>query len=132
MFAFTSISIDSDCCQIYNICGEHFSKDIIFNEDGKVVTTKFNFLHLAMKVENDYIKQLKQVQHLCDQYSSQLTTYPDDDDDDDDDDIDDVIILNFMKDDDMLEPFKFKEVRRNSEKHAPTVFAYSAYYIYTD
>jgi len=43
MKLFTKIKIDSDCCQKYGICGEQFSLDIIFDDEGKVETTRFRF-----------------------------------------------------------------------------------------
>jgi len=45
MREFIKIEIDSDCCQKYGICGEQYSLDIIFNDEGKVETTRFRFMH---------------------------------------------------------------------------------------
>lgn len=43
MKMFTQIEVDSNCCQKYGICGEQYSLDIIFNDEGKVETTRFRF-----------------------------------------------------------------------------------------
>ena len=45
MRKFVTIEIDSDCCQKYGICGEQYSLDIVFNDQGKVSTTRFRFMH---------------------------------------------------------------------------------------
>ena len=47
--AFTQIKVTSECCQKYGICGEQYSLDIVFNDEGKVQTTRFRFMHKPMK-----------------------------------------------------------------------------------
>ena len=47
--AFTQIKVDSQCCQKYGICGEQFSLDIVFNDQGKVETPRFRFMHKPLK-----------------------------------------------------------------------------------
>lgn len=49
MRAFIKIGIDSKCCQMYGICGEQYSLDIVFNDLGKVETTRFRFMHQPLK-----------------------------------------------------------------------------------
>lgn len=50
MKLFTQIKVDSPCCQKYGICGEQYSLDIIFNDEGKVITTRFRFQHQPLKL----------------------------------------------------------------------------------
>ena len=49
MRQFIKIEIDSDCCQKYGICGEQYSLDIVFNDQGQVETTRFRFMHQPLK-----------------------------------------------------------------------------------
>ena len=43
MAAFVQIKIESECCQSYGICGEQYSLDVIFDDTGRVTTTRFRF-----------------------------------------------------------------------------------------
>lgn len=43
MAEFVNIKVDSDCCQSYGICGEQFSLDVIFDDDGHVSATRFRW-----------------------------------------------------------------------------------------
>ena len=45
MREFIKIPINSDCCQKYGICGEQYSLDVVFNDEGKVETSRFRFMH---------------------------------------------------------------------------------------
>jgi len=45
MQSFVKISIESDCCTLYGVCGETYSLDIIFDDYGKVTSTRFRFQH---------------------------------------------------------------------------------------
>lgn len=40
---FVKIKVNSKCCQAYGICGEQFSTDIVFDDDGSVTATRFRF-----------------------------------------------------------------------------------------
>lgn len=40
---FLDISIESDCCTVYGICGEQFGQDISFDALDKVTATKMRF-----------------------------------------------------------------------------------------
>ena len=43
MKEFVKVKVESPCCQGFGICGEQFSADIIFNDDGIVIATRFRF-----------------------------------------------------------------------------------------
>lgn len=43
MSLFVNIKIESECCQSYGVCGEQYSLDVIFNDEGKVTTSRFRF-----------------------------------------------------------------------------------------
>ena len=43
MKQFVNIKIESDCCQMYGICGEQFSLDIIFDDLDRVEATRFRW-----------------------------------------------------------------------------------------
>ena len=45
MAQFVQIKIESPCCQSYGICGEQYSLDVIFDDTGRVSTTRFRFQH---------------------------------------------------------------------------------------
>ena len=83
MALFVKIKIESPCCQSYGICGEQYSLDVIFDDTGRVSTSRFRFQHQVMKTQEDYIRGLVETRKACDQYAANLTTYPDTDDDDD-------------------------------------------------
>lgn len=72
MRQFIKIPINSDCCQMYGICGEQYSLDITFNDDGKVETTRFRFMHQPMKSQQDYIDGLVETRRATDKYAPGL------------------------------------------------------------
>lgn len=72
MRQFIKIPINSDCCQMYGICGEQYSLDIAFNDDGKVETTRFRFMHQPMKSQQDYIDGLVETRRATDKYAPGL------------------------------------------------------------
>ena len=78
MARFVQIRVESDCCQSYGICGEQYSQDVIFNDEGRVTTTRFRYQHQVQKTQEDYIKGLVETRKACDLYSDDLTTYPKD------------------------------------------------------
>lgn len=53
---FLSISIDSPCCQSFGICGEQYNKDLIFDDDGKLVSTRLRVMHTPLRNSYDYIR----------------------------------------------------------------------------
>lgn len=61
------------------MCGEQYSLDVIFDDTGRVSTTRFRFQHVTMKTQEDYIRGLVETRKACDQYGDLLTTYPDSD-----------------------------------------------------
>ena len=77
MAIFVTIQVESDCCQSYGICGEQYSQDVIFDDTGRVTTSRFRFQHTVQKTQEDYIKGLVETRKACDQYAPQLTTYSD-------------------------------------------------------
>ena len=77
MARFVQIKVESECCQSYGICGEQYSQDVIFDDAGRVTTTRFRYQHQVQKTQEDYIKGLVETRKACDMYSSNLTTYPD-------------------------------------------------------
>ena len=73
MSEFIKIEIDSDCCQKYGICGEQYSLDIIFNDEGKVETTRFRFMHQPLKSQEDYIAALVETRKTTDIMTKRLS-----------------------------------------------------------
>lgn len=73
MREFVKVGIDTDCCQMYGICGEQYSLDIVFNEEGKVETTRFRFMHQPLKSQKDFINALVETRRATDLYSKKLT-----------------------------------------------------------
>ena len=66
MALFVKLLIDSPCCQSYGICGEQYSLDVIFDDTGRVSTSRFRFQHQVMKTQEDYIKGLVETRKACD------------------------------------------------------------------
>lgn len=58
MTRFVQILNNSTCCQKFGICGERYNLDIIFNDSGKVTTTRLRFQHQVQKTQQDYIDGL--------------------------------------------------------------------------
>ena len=72
MREFIKIPINSDCCQKYGICGEQYSLDVVFNDDGQVETSRFRFMHQPLKSQQDYIDGLVETRRATDKYSDGL------------------------------------------------------------
>lgn len=70
---FTEIPIDGNCCQMYGICGEQYSLDVVFDDEGKVETTRFRFQHQPLKSQEDYIAGLVETRKATDLFASKLT-----------------------------------------------------------
>jgi len=141
MARFVEIKVESDCCQSYGICGEQYSQDVIFNNDGRVTTTRFRFQHTTMKTQEDYIRGLVETRRACDLYTSNLTTYPDNLIDNDDFDsprravsMDAPEPASFMRRATDAMGLTDPQVLKAQEKEdePPTVFSYSLYYVYYD
>lgn len=73
MRQFVNLKIEGDCCQLYGICGEQYSLDIIFDDYGVVRASRFRFQHQTMKTQEDYIRGVLQTRRACDQFASLLT-----------------------------------------------------------
>ena len=102
MSKFVNIKIDSDWCQFYGIWGEQYIGDIVFNDDGKVVSTRFRFQHTMTKTDDDYTRALVETRRVSDQFASSLHT------------------LDGIQDDE------------DSSSEVKPVFAYSLFYVYYD
>lgn len=74
---FTQIKVASQCCQKYGICGEQYSLDIVFNDEGKVETTRFRFMHKPLKSQADYIAGLVETRKATDIFATRLTQLKD-------------------------------------------------------
>lgn len=53
---FMAVEIGSLCCQTYGICGEQYNKDISFNDDGTIRSSRLRFMHKPCRNSSDYIK----------------------------------------------------------------------------
>jgi len=69
--------VASQCCQKYGICGEQYSLDIVFNDEGKVETTRFRFMHKPLKSQEDYIAGLVETRKATDIFATRLTQLKD-------------------------------------------------------
>lgn len=72
MKEFVKIEIDSNCCQKYGICGEQYSLDVVFDDFGRVKTSRFRFQHQPLKYQKDYIAALVETRKATDIYSEKL------------------------------------------------------------
>lgn len=102
MNKFVQIKIESDCCQNYGICGEQYIGDIVFNDDGKVVSTRFRFQHTMTYTDDDYTRALVETRKVSDEFASKLHILEDIEDDED------------------------------TNGKVKSVFAYSLFYVYYD
>ena len=140
MQLFVNLKIDGECCQSYGICGEQFSLDVIFDDLGVVRASRYRFQHQVQKTQEDYIKGLVETRKVCDDYSKNLTTYPDTGEivtgqwDFPDMQMDYKPQRTYLQQlsDAMgiTQPISFKGEEKETE--APTAFAYSLYYVYYD
>lgn len=74
MSKFVQIKIDSDCCQQYGICGEQYVGDVVFNKDGKVISTRFRFQHTMTYTDDDYTRALVETRKVSDTFATRLHT----------------------------------------------------------
>lgn len=139
MRLFTQIEVDSTCCQKYGICGEQYSLDIIFDDEGKVEATRFRFQHQPMRYQVDYINALVETRKSTDVFTKRLkslnsTTSV-------------TMQVKHEKQKSMLQKFKEGVSNRlginlattlgddesdTDETTPPTVFCYSLIYVYYD
>jgi len=139
MANFVQIKIESECCQSYGICGEQYSLDVIFDDAGKVTSSRFRFQHTVQKTQEDYIRGLVETRRACDDFAQNLTTYPVTDEENlanerlavqmDAPQPQSYLrrLTNYMG---VTEPQMLKAQVKEDE--APTAFSYSLYYVYYD
>lgn len=72
MKMFVQIQIESDCCQKYGICGEQYSLDIIFDDLGRVETTRFRFQHQPLRYQKDFIAGVVETRKATDGFTQRL------------------------------------------------------------
>ena len=73
MKKFVDIKINSDCCLRYGICGEQFVKDIVFDGNGDIESTRFRFQHPPLRNQTDYVRDLQATRYIVDQYHGKLS-----------------------------------------------------------
>jgi Niemann-Pick C1 protein len=66
MKEFVKLKVNDPCCQLYGICGEQFSADIVFDDDGIVVATRFRFQLQPLLYQQDYINGLLETRRATD------------------------------------------------------------------
>lgn len=69
---FLKISVDSECCKKYGLCGEPYSMDINFNEEGKIIASRFRFQHIALVNQTVYVNSLIETKNTVEKYSKRL------------------------------------------------------------
>lgn len=69
---FLDVSIESVCCKKYGICGEQYDTDIIFDDEGNIVTSRFRFQHKALTSQKDYIDALRDTRYAVDKISKDM------------------------------------------------------------
>ena len=72
MRRFVNVKISSECCLRYGICGEQFVKDVVFDNEGNIESTRFRFQHPALRTQADYIRDLQTTRYIVDQYNGKL------------------------------------------------------------
>jgi len=137
--AFTQIKVASQCCQKYGICGEQYSLDIVFNDQGKVETTRFRFMHKPMKSQADFIAGLVETRKATDIFASRLTQLKDDTvKTDPSPDVDDLkkeqsFTSRVWTSLQSLASGSYRSTDLAAEEaKAPVVFCYSLFYVYYD
>jgi len=72
MRKFVDIKIESECCLRYGLCGEQYVKDIVFDADGDIESTRFRFYHPPLRVQADYIRDLQATRYIVDKYDGKF------------------------------------------------------------
>ena len=130
MEMFTKISIESQCCQKYGICGEQYSQDIVFDDQGRVETTRFRFQHQPLKYQEDYIQAVVETRKATDKLADTLIP---------------VQYSNVNVDLSVTKPKGWmqklqsllglgdaEQDLKDAEAESPIVFCYSLFYVYYD
>lgn len=63
---FLDVSISSACCQNYGICGEQYHTDLIFNEEGTLVSSRLRVMHKPLRNSEDYIRAAREMRLAVD------------------------------------------------------------------
>lgn len=135
MRLFVQIEVESECCQKYGICGEQYSLDVVFDDLGRVETTRFRFQHTPLKYQKDFIAALVETRKATDIYATRLkqneyhTVNPGE--------------INRVEDFNAPESVRFFQKAKQymlgksasevgSDSSVPSVFCYSLFYVYYD
>lgn len=70
---FLEVSITSTCCQSYGICGEQYSSDLEFDEQGKLISTRLRVMHRPLRNSYDYIRAAREMRLAVDYVMKPLT-----------------------------------------------------------
>ena len=124
---------------MYGICGEQYSLDVVFDDEGKVETTRFRFQHQPLKSQEDFIAGLVETRKATDIFASKLQPLNYDTTD---------VDLNPAKDSSLSPKSLYKRMASRvssylglseseseltaSEQSSPIVFCYSLFYVYYD
>ena len=124
---------------MYGICGEQYSLDVVFDDEGKVETTRFRFQHQPLKSQEDFIAGLVETRKATDIFASKLQPLNYDTAD---------VDLNPAKDSSPSPKSLYKRMASRvssylglseseseltaSEQSSPIVFCYSLFYVYYD
>jgi Niemann-Pick C1 protein len=130
MKLFTQISIEGQCCQKYGICGEQYSQDIVFDDYGRVETTRFRFQHQPLKYQEDYIQAVVETRKATDKFAERLTPVS----------YNDVNVdLKLSQPRGLMQKLKSfvglgskEQDLIDAEAESPIVFCYSLFYVYYD
>jgi Niemann-Pick C1 protein len=72
-----AVEIGSSCCQTYGICGEQYNKDISFNDDGTIKSSRLRFMHTPLRKSEDYIKAAESARQTITKITKNFTdNYP--------------------------------------------------------
>jgi Niemann-Pick C1 protein len=70
---FMATEIGSACCQTYGICGEQYNKDISFNDDGTIRSSRLRFMHVPLRGSDDYIKAAQSARQIVENITKTFT-----------------------------------------------------------
>ena len=69
------VEIGSACCQTYGICGEQYNKDISFNDDGTIKSSRLRFMHTPLRKSEDYIKAAESARQTITKITKNFTDH---------------------------------------------------------
>lgn len=72
---FLTVRIESHCCKKYGICGEQYEKDIVFGDDGNILTSRYRFQHTALKNQKKYLDGYRDARHAVQKLANDLVPY---------------------------------------------------------